>query len=167
MLVFTSRWPALLCMVTIFLGWLAPVTLAREIKTSEVYKVLTDADQMGGSCTSRMSQVEQLMPEIQQLIDAAVDAIDNLLESPSRAIKFSRSKMLDRKRLLNLARQFLGVEWEEKSLKVKGENAETNRDSKNTLTDFKGEYFYPQNMRYTGRGCRNSDEPKMRRRQLP
>lgn len=160
MLVFTFRWPALLCMVTIFLGWLAPVTLAREIKTSEVYKVLTDADQMGGSCTSRMSQVEQLIPEVQQLIDAAVDALDNLLDNPSGFRMWTRPKKLDRKRLLSLAREFLGVEWEEKSLRVKGENTETGRNSKKTLTDFRGEYFYPENMNHIGRGCRNSDEQK-------
>lgn len=129
-------------MVTILLGWLAPVTLAREIKTSEVYKVLTDSDQMGGSCTSRMSQVEQLIPEVQQLIDAAVDAIDNLLDNPIGFFMWTRPKKLNRKRLLNLGRQFLGVEWD-KSFKVKGLDTATANNPQSTLTEFRGEYFHP------------------------
>lgn len=128
-------------MVTLIMGWLAPVTLAKGIKTSEVFKVLTDADNIGGSCDKRMSQVEALIPEVQELIDAATDALDKLLSDPLTLPVWTKSKKLNRMRLLLLARQFLGTEWDEKSLKVKEKDMETGTDSKQTLTDFRGKHI--------------------------
>lgn len=131
-------------MATVFLSWLTPVALAKGIKTSEVFKVLTDEDNMGGSCKNRMDQVEALIPEVQELVNAASDALKDLISDPVALPVWSKSKKLNRMRLLLLARQFLGTEWDEKSLKVKEKDMETGTDSKKTLTDFQGKCMAPR-----------------------
>ncbi|OOQ86531.1 hypothetical protein PEBR_21144 [Penicillium brasilianum] len=128
----SSGWPALLWMATVLLGLLAPVTVADDIKTSETFKVLTSSDNMGGSCDSKTTQVDAMVPEIQALITAATDAIDTLL-NPSTSSLLSSSKRKDRMRLLLLAKQFFGTTFSTKTLKV-------DSSTKGTLTTVKGRF---------------------------
>lgn len=126
-----SGWPALLWVATVLLGLLAPVTMAADIKTSDIFKVLTDSDNMGGSCDSRTTQVDAMVPEIQALITAATDAIDTLLKTPTLGSLTIPSKRKDRERLFLLAKQFFGTEFGSKSLIIKS-------SSKGTLETVKG-----------------------------
>ncbi|KAJ5390524.1 uncharacterized protein N7496_001592 [Penicillium cataractarum] len=107
----SSGWPVLLWMATVLLGLLAPVTMAADIKTSNTFKVLTDSDNMGGSCDSRTTQVDAMVPEIQALITAATDAIDTLLTTPTFSSLAIPSKKKNRERLLLLAKQFFGIKF--------------------------------------------------------
>lgn len=127
----SSGWPALLWMATVLLGLLAPVTMAEDINTSDTFKVLTSSDNMGGDCDSKRTQVDAMVPEIQQLIKAATDSIDTLLTDPAGLSSWSPSKRNERMRLLLLARRFFGTKFNSVTLKV-------DSSTKGTLTTVKG-----------------------------
>lgn len=127
----SSGWPALLWMATVLLSLLAPVTIAEDINTSDTFKVLTSSDNMGGSCDSKKTQVDAMVPEIQQLIKAATDSIDTLLTDPTGLGSWTPSKRNERMRLLLLARRFFGTKFSSVSLKV-------DSSTKGTLTTVKG-----------------------------
>lgn len=124
--------------MAMLLSWLMPALAASTIKTSDSFKVLTDDDKMGGSCTSKMSQVDALLPEVQALIKAATTAIDDLLDDPGVFVSgWLPSKKKDRMRLLLLAQQFFGTEFDAKKLKVYAQNPETGNDSQSKLKEFR------------------------------
>jgi hypothetical protein len=81
--------------------------MAEDINTSDTFKVLTDSDNMGGSCDSKKTAVDAMVPEVQQLVKAATDSIDTLLTDPSGLSTWSISKRNERLRLLLLARRSL------------------------------------------------------------
>lgn len=139
MLIASVRWPTWLCAVTILLGWASPLVAAKDTQTSEVYKILTDDDKVGGSCSDRMAQVNALIPEVSELTKAAMDSIDKILSDPTALKAWTKSKKLNRMRLLLLARWFIGTEFDEATMKVKDKDQETGKDFKKDLKEFKGE----------------------------
>lgn len=130
-------------MVTILLGWVTPLIAARDIQTSEVYKVLTDDDNVGGSCSARMPQVDALIPEVSELVKAAIDSIDKILSDPIALKAWPKSRKLSRMRILLLARWFIGTEFDEATLKVKEKDRGTGTDYKDNLKVFKGKSSKP------------------------
>jgi hypothetical protein len=120
-------------MATVLLGLLAPVTMAEDINTSDTFKVLTDSDNMGGSCDSKKTAVDAMVPEVQQLVKAATDSIDTLLTDPSGLSTWSISKRNERLRLLLLARRFFGTKFSTLNLKV-------DSSTKGTLNTVKGKW---------------------------
>ena len=119
-------------MATVLLGWLVPVTVTADIKTSETFKVLTDGDNMGGSCDSRRNDVDALVPEVQQLIMAASNAIDTITKNPPRSELLSPTKRKDRLRIFLLARWFFGTKFNSVLLTI-------DSSSKGTLNSVKGQ----------------------------
>ncbi|KAJ5908048.1 hypothetical protein N7495_000730 [Penicillium taxi] len=104
---------------------LSLLAAATDIETSQTYKVLTDADNMGGSCTSRLAQVNKLIAEVQQLIQAATDSIDTILKFSTSSI-VSSSKKNERLRLLLLAQRFFGTKYSSVTLQVSDKTSQTN-----------------------------------------
>lgn len=141
-MILSFQWPSLLCMAIVFLGWLGPVLGADDIETSKVFKVLTKADNMGGECDDILPKVNAMIPEVQKLVDAAVDAIDSILKSPSTSEwTNSNEKGDERARILLLARQIFGADFNAKRSKLHPTKflKLADQDSINTMTAVKGQ----------------------------
>ena len=130
----------------VFLGWFGP--LIGAVQTSDIYKVLKASDNMGGACDDRLTEVNNMADEVQKLVGAAIDAIDVILKSPLRAATKDQRK--NRERILLLARQFYGVNFNTKfNILNPTQFLKLDDDGKTTMTNVRSEihhvpsYFVP------------------------
>lgn len=138
MMILSSRWPSFLCTAIVFLGWFGPVIGA--VETSNIYKVLTKADNMGGECDDILPKVNAMAPEVQKLVGAAINAIELILRDPTlseRTDKNSQGK--NRERILLLARQIFGAEFGSSFLKSPSKYLKLDKDSNAAMTTVKGQ----------------------------
>lgn len=129
-------------MTIVLLGWLIPVT--HQKTTSEAFKVLKDEDHMGGSCTNQLSYVDTWVPEVENLVKAATDAINTILYTPrTPSLAMSDERKRDRLRVALFAHQLFGTKFEGEAVKV---TDAFSREVLDTVKSQKPGPFHPRGM---------------------
>lgn len=109
------RWRVLLCISALLLGWLVPLT--EQTKTSEVFRVMRDSDNLGGSCDRYFNEIDNYMPEVEALIEAATTAIEKLLKGPMTPLH-SKDTIKERWRIGFMADRYFGATPEGSRVRV-------------------------------------------------
>ncbi|KAJ5988677.1 Protein kinase [Penicillium waksmanii] len=123
MLFSSSRWQVLLCATVLILGYLTPAVhtqgiFDKDIKTSKVYKVLTDDMGVGGSCDTRIKAAkedsskpnpEEAMNQILRMSQAAIEALKSAEENVNERQMKKEKYRQNRKRITYMANQVWGA----------------------------------------------------------